>query len=99
MSIPFPDIPGMAGDAVQGHAQKLQTSEDGSVVFIMGRRHHYQGYSGGEIALLPSSLAALGVDRWLLTSSAGAVDPDYSVGDVMISTTTLISQAAYRNRH
>ncbi len=52
--------------------------------FIMGRRHHYQGYSGGEIALLPSSLAALGVDRWLLTSSAGAVDPDYSVGDVMI---------------
>lgn len=83
-SIPFPDIPGMAGDAVQGHAQKLQTSEDGSVVFLMGRRHHYQGYSGGEITLLPSSLAALGVDRWLLTSSAGAVDPDYSVGDVMI---------------
>ncbi len=86
ISIPFPDIPGMAGDAVMGHAQKMQTSQDGSVVFIMGRRHHYQGYSGDEITLLPSALAALGVDRWLLTSSAGAVDPDYSVGDVMIFT-------------
>jgi len=86
LSIPFGDIPGMAGNAVEGHAQTLATSEDGDVVFIMGRRHHYQGFSGREITLLPSALAALGVDRWLLTSSAGAVDESFSVGDAMIFT-------------
>jgi purine-nucleoside phosphorylase len=84
--IPFEDIPGMAGKAVQGHAHTLHASEDGDIVFIMGRRHHYQGYSGREITLLPSALAALGVDRWLLTSSAGAVDPSYRVGDAMVFT-------------
>ena len=86
LTIPFGDIPGMAGRAVEGHAQTLQTSEDGDVVFIMGRRHHYQGFSGREITLLPAALAALGVDRWLLTSSAGAVDRSYRVGDAMIFT-------------
>ncbi len=86
VAIPFGDIPGMAGRAVKGHAQTLRTSEDGNVVFIMGRRHHYQGFSGREITLLPVSLAALGVDRWLLTSSAGAVDKSYRVGDAMIFT-------------
>lgn len=85
-TIPFGDIPGMAGTAVQGHAHKLQVSEDGGVVFLMGRRHHYQGFSGREIALLPSALASLGVSRWLLTSSSGAVDPTFRVGDAMMFT-------------
>lgn len=85
-TIPFADIPGMKGEAVQGHKHMVRTSEDGRVVFVMGRRHHYQGYSGREITLLPSALAALGVGTWVLTSSAGAVDPSYAVGDAMIFT-------------
>ncbi len=85
-SIPFSDIPGMQGEAVEGHGYTLRTSADGRIVFIMGRRHHYQGYSGREITLLPASLAALGVGTWVLTSSAGAVDPAYAVGDAMIFT-------------
>lgn len=84
MSIPFESIPGMSGNAVKGHAQNILFSSDGGIAFIMGRRHHYQGYSGREITLLPSALACLGVDRWLLTSSSGAVDPDYRVGDAMV---------------
>ncbi|MCK5132134.1 MAG: GNAT family N-acetyltransferase [Candidatus Sabulitectum sp.] len=85
-SIPFSDIPGMSGEAVEGHSHTLRTSADGRIVFVMGRRHHYQGYSGREITLLPAALAALGVGTWVLTSSAGAVDPAYSVGDAMIFT-------------
>lgn len=85
-SIPFSDIPGMDGDAVEGHGHMLRTSKDGTIAFVMGRRHHYQGYSGREITLLPSALAAIGVGTWVLTSSAGAVDPTYAVGDSMIFT-------------
>ncbi len=85
-TINFSDIPGMAGQAVQGHGQMLRTSADGKIVFVMGRRHHYQGYSGDEITLLPAALASIGVDTWVLTSSAGAIDFSYKVGDVMIFT-------------
>jgi purine-nucleoside phosphorylase len=85
-SIPFASIPGMAGEAVEGHSHTLRTSADGRIAFIMGRRHFYQGYSGREIALLPSALSALGVGTWVLTSSAGAVDTSYKVGDAMIFT-------------
>ncbi len=85
-SIPFSDIPGMAGEAVEGHGYTLRTSADGRIAFVMGRRHHYQGHSGREITLLSSALAAIGVGTWVLTSSAGAVDPAYSVGDSMIFT-------------
>jgi len=85
-SIPFRNIPGMAGEAVQGHSHTLQLSSNGKIAFLMGRRHHYQGYTGPEIALLPSALAAIGVGNWVLTSSAGAVDPSYSVGDAMLFT-------------
>lgn len=85
-SIPFSDIPGMHGNAVQGHEHTLRTSADGRIVFVMGRRHHYQGYSGREISLLPAALSAIGVGTWLLTSSAGAVEPTYAVGDAMIFT-------------
>ncbi len=85
-SISFSDIPSMAGEAVKGHSHKLQTSGDGKILFVMGRRHHYQGYSGREITLLPSALAAIGIGTWVLTSSAGAVVPEYSVGDSMLFT-------------
>lgn len=84
MTIPFNSIPGMSGDAVKGHAHNIRFSSDGSIAFIMGRRHHYQGYTGREVTLLPAALACLGVDRWLLTSSSGAVDPEFRVGDAMI---------------
>ena len=85
-SIPFSEIPGMAGEAVEGHGHMLRTSSDGNIVFVMGRRHHYQGYTGREITLLPAALASIGVGTWVLTSSAGAADPAYEVGDAMIFT-------------
>ncbi len=85
-SIPFSEIPGMAGEAVEGHGHMLRTSSDGRIVFVMGRRHHYQGYTGREITLLPAALASIGVGTWVLTSSAGAADPAYKVGDAMIFT-------------
>jgi purine-nucleoside phosphorylase len=83
-AIPYSSIPGMSGDAVAGHSLELRTSSDGSIAFLMGRRHHYQGYTGDGITLLPGALAALGVGSWLLTSSAGGLDPTYEVGDAMV---------------
>mgnify|MGYP001433902331 CR=1 FL=1 len=78
------NLPGMAGTALPGHPGKVIQSADGRLVFLLGRRHTYQGFDGDEVALLPGALADLGVGRWLLTSSSGAVDPDLSVGDAVV---------------
>jgi len=80
------ELPGMSGSDLPGHPGKLIQSADGRLVFLMGRRHGYQGYSGDEIALLPGALADLGVADWVLTSSSGAVDPALSVGDALLFT-------------
>jgi purine-nucleoside phosphorylase len=80
------DLPGMAGGSLPGHPGKLVVSADGRLVFLMGRRHGYQGYSGDAIALLPGALADLGVGVWVLTSSSGAVAPSLSVGDALLFT-------------
>lgn len=76
-------LPGMGGAAVPGHPGKVIQSADGGLVFLLGRRHGYQGFDGDEVALLPGALADLGVGRWLLTSSSGAVDPGLAVGDAV----------------
>lgn len=79
-------LPGMAGGTLEGHPGKLVQSSDGSIVFLLGRRHGYQGYDGDQISLLPGSLADLGVRDWLLTTSSGAVDPGLAVGDAVVFT-------------
>ncbi len=53
-------------------------------MFLLGRRHHYQGYSGSEISTLPGTLGDMGVRFWILTSSSGAVDPSLSPGDAVL---------------
>ncbi len=77
-------LPGMAGESLPGHPGKVVQSADGRLVFLLGRRHGYQGFDGDQVSLLPGALADLGVDRWVLTSSSGAVDPSLSVGDAVL---------------
>lgn len=69
---------------VPGHPGRLAFSRCGRFVFLLGRRHHYQGYSGSEISLLPGVLGDLGAARWILTSSSGAVDPSLEPGDAVL---------------
>lgn len=76
----------MEGDdpEVPGHPGRLVLSRCGRYVFLLGRRHHYQGFSGDETALLPGVLADLGVRTWILTTSSGAVDGELAAGDAVL---------------
>jgi purine-nucleoside phosphorylase len=85
-TVPYERIPGMAGSSVEGHQGRLLVNGSGSTVYLMGRRHHYQGYDGGQVTALPSALAALGVDSWLLTTSSGALVPGLRTGDAVVIT-------------
>lgn len=76
-------LPGAGAPGVEGHPGLLKRSRCGRFVFVVGRRHHYQGYGGDEISLIPSVLADLGTRTWLLTSSAGGLAPGLEAGDVL----------------
>ncbi len=82
--IPLSELPGIEWEDLPGHPGGLVASGCGRFVFLMGRRHHYQGFDCGQISMLPAALADLGVDAWLLTSSSGAVDPDLEPGDAVV---------------
>ncbi|MCK5115769.1 MAG: GNAT family N-acetyltransferase [Candidatus Aegiribacteria sp.] len=84
LEINYEELLGESSPAVPGHPGKISFSSCGRFVFMLGRRHHYQGYVGDEISVLPGVLGDLGVTAWILTSSSGAVDTDLHPGDAVL---------------
>jgi purine-nucleoside phosphorylase len=82
--ISYEELLGESGTEVPGHPGKISFSSCGRFLFMLGRRHHYQGYAGNEISLLPGVLGDLGIRAWILTSSSGAVDPELRPGDALL---------------
>ena len=82
--ISYEELLGESSHCVPGHPGKISFSTCGRFVFMLGRRHHYQGYVGDEISVLPGVLGDLGVTAWILTSSSGAVDTDLRPGDAVL---------------
>ncbi len=84
IEISYGELLGDSDPGVAGHPGKLTFSRCGRFVFMLGRRHHYQGYTGDEISTLPGVLGDLGVSAWILTSSSGAVDTELRPGDAVL---------------
>jgi len=84
LEISYEELLGEPGPEVPGHPGRISFSRCGRFVFMLGRLHHYQGYVGDEISMLPGVLADLGVTVWILTSSSGAVDTELRPGDAVL---------------
>lgn len=84
IEIPYSEIQGFSHDRLPGHPGKLVFSRCSRFVFMLGRRHHYQGYTGDQVSLLPGVLGDLGVSTWILISSSGAVDTAIEFGDAVV---------------
>jgi purine-nucleoside phosphorylase len=84
LDVRFSDLLGESGPEIPGHPGKVSFSGCGRFIFLLGRFHHYQGYTGDEISLLPGVLGDLGVTSWILTTSSGAVDTDLRPGDAVL---------------
>lgn len=86
--IAFADIPGWPVSTVEGHAGLLILGKlEGQPVAVMqGRVHHYEGYSMPRIGFPVRVLQRLGIEILMVTNAAGAVNPDFSPGDLMLIT-------------
>lgn len=80
------EIEGWPASTVEGHAGQLVFGQlEGQSVFILqGRVHYYEGYSMPTIGLPVRVMQSLGVEILVVTNAAGAVDPSYSPGDLML---------------
>jgi purine-nucleoside phosphorylase len=73
---------------VQGHGGKLIFGELGGkkIMAMAGRFHYYEGYSAQQIAFPVRVMKMLGVQTLFVSNAAGAVNPAFAVGDLMIIT-------------
>jgi purine-nucleoside phosphorylase len=80
------DIPGWPASSVRGHAGRIILGElDGQTVFVMqGRTHYYEGYPMPRLGLPVRVMQRLGVEILIVTNAAGAVNTDFSPGDLML---------------
>lgn len=86
--IPYEDLPTWPVSTVAGHHGQLVIGKlEGQDVLVMqGRAHYYEGYSMAQFGLPIRVMQRLGVGTLIVTNAAGAVNPDFSPGDLMLIT-------------
>jgi len=86
--IPGESIPHWPRSTVEGHTGQLVIGQlEGQTVLIQqGRAHYYEGYSLQQVTLPIRVMQLLGVQILILTNAAGAINPDFRPGDVMLIT-------------
>src|SRR5512147_10317 len=88
MSIGYEDIPHFPVSTVEGHTGKLIFGNlaGKKVVCMAGRFHFYEGYDAAQVVFPVRVMKLLGITALLLSNAAGAVNPSFRVGDLMVIT-------------
>ena len=86
--IPYSEIPNFKRSTAQGHKGNLIVGTLGGrrVMAMQGRFHYYEGYTMQEVTLPVRVMAKLGVKTLFVSNAAGAMNPKFRVGDMMIIT-------------
>ena len=86
LCIPFNQLPHWPVSTVPGHTGQLVAGRlEGQPVMVMqGRVHYYEGYSMAQIALPVRVMRRLGAEIVVVTNAAGAVNPKFEPGEVML---------------
>lgn len=86
VSISYRELPHFPESTVAGHVGRfvLGHLEDQPVAVMQGRAHYYEGYSMAQITFPVRVMQLLGVEMLIITNAAGALDPEFRAGDVML---------------
>ncbi len=86
--IPYGELPNWPVSTVIGHEGRLVIGqlEGQEVVVMQGRVHYYEGYSMNQVTLPIRVMQRLGVEFLFVTNAAGAVNPSFEPGDLMLIT-------------
>ncbi len=86
VAVPYPEIPHFPAATVAGHAGALVVGRSRGlpVAVLKGRVHFYEGYRLDEVVFPVRVLGRLGVKTLLVTNAAGAINPAFAPGDLMV---------------
>lgn len=86
--ISYKDIPNFPISTVEGHSGKLIFGKLGNkdIMAMQGRFHFYEGYSMQEVTFPIRVMRELGIKTLFVSNAAGGMNPDFSIGDLMIIT-------------
>ncbi|MGE5124111.1 MAG: purine-nucleoside phosphorylase, partial [Acidobacteriaceae bacterium] len=84
--IPYDEIEDWPVSTVIGHQGHLVIGKlENQEVFVMqGRVHYYEGYSIAQVVLPVRVLQRLEIEILIVTNAAGAVNPAFAPGDLML---------------
>ena len=84
--IPTSQLPRWPISTVEGHKGRLVIGvlEGVKVLVLQGRTHFYEGYTMGQVTLSVRVMQRLGCDKLVVTNAAGAINPDFLPGDLML---------------
>jgi len=75
---PVPKVAGHRGQAIFGKAHGL------NVIVFEGRVHHYEGHSMEDVTFCTRLIGRAGAKTLLLTNAAGAINPAFKEGNLML---------------
>lgn len=86
--IPTSDIPHWPPSTVLGHSGRLVIGQlEGQTVLVQqGRAHYYEGHSIQHVTLPVRVMQVLEIQALIVTNAAGAINPAYQPGEVMLIT-------------
>ncbi|MBR4821907.1 MAG: purine-nucleoside phosphorylase [Bacteroidales bacterium] len=86
ITIPYAEIPCFPVSTVIGHKGNFICGYLGGkcVIAMQGRFHYYEGYDMATLTLPVRVMSKLGVKVLMVSNAAGALNPDYKVGDTVI---------------
>lgn len=86
--IDYGEIPNWPRSTIMGHKGRLVLGEleTKPVMIMQGRAHYYEGYEMPIIGFPIRVMIRLGIKYLIVTNAAGAINPDYEPGDLMLIT-------------
>jgi purine-nucleoside phosphorylase len=86
--LPYDQLPHWPVSTVAGHHGRLVLGklENQCVIVLQGRAHYYEGYSMSQLSLPVRVMQRLGAHTLIVTNAAGAVNPGFNPGDLMLIT-------------
>lgn len=86
--IPSDQLPHWPRSTVLGHVGRLVIGQlEGQTVLVQqGRAHYYEGHSIQQATLPVRVMQLLGIQTLIVTNAAGAINPDFQPGEVMLIT-------------
>lgn len=84
----YSNIPNFPVSTVEGHSGNLIFGTLGGkqIVAMQGRFHYYEGYSMEQIVFPIRVLKFLGISHLFVSNAAGGLNPEFTIGDLMLIT-------------